>query len=163
MKKLQNIIRNWSVADGNPAPEFIEYDEGVRSSYGFHSPNEHAEYRMFLDCNEKTEIVTAFAYAPFEVPDNRREEVGELFVRLNRQILMGNFDLDFSDGEVRFRAGMDVEGGELTSKMIDNLIGACLWCWEQHYETIMAVVFEDTPAYIAVDDGHRDISQRVLQ
>ena len=163
MKKLQNIIRNWAIADGNPEPEFIEYEEGVRSSYGFHSPNKHANYRMLIYCNEKTEIFTAYAYSPFEVPEDRREEVGELFVRLNRQILMGNFDLDFSDGEVRFRAGMDVEGGELTQQMIDNLIGACVWCWEKHYQMIMDVAFGDTPAYVAVQEDGRYMRETVLQ
>lgn len=163
MKKLQSIIRNWAIADGNPNPEFSESDNGVISSYGFYSPGEHAKYNVFVDCNEKTEVVSAFAYAPFEVPESRREEVAELFVRLNRKILLGNFDLDMNDGEIRFRSGMDVEGGELTQTMIENLIRVCIWSWEKHYETIMEVAFGDTPAYVAVSDGHRNVREKVLQ
>ena len=56
------------------------------------------------------------------VPVAGRAAVGELLHRLNWPILLGGFVMNLGDGQVRFRAAVDVEGGTLTAKMLANLV-----------------------------------------
>ena len=45
--------------------------------------------------------------SPLRIPLDQRARVAEFIVRVNYAIVRGHFDLDFSDGELRFRVAQD--------------------------------------------------------
>jgi hypothetical protein len=47
------------------------------------------------------------------VPEAHRANVAEFLHRANYGLVLGNFEIDLSDGEVRFKVGLDVEGVHL--------------------------------------------------
>ena len=60
-----------------------------------------------------------YARAPFliclarfshTVPDARRLEVAEFLHRVNYGLLLGNFEMDYDEGEIRFRTSLMSEG-----------------------------------------------------
>jgi hypothetical protein len=55
------------------------------------------------------------------VPADRRAEVAELVTRANYGLIIGNFELDFGDGRVRYKTSFDYEGVELLPRMVRNL------------------------------------------
>jgi hypothetical protein len=59
---------------------------------------------------------------------------------------IGNFELDFDDGEIRYKTSIDVEGGELSSKMIDNLLRANLSTINRYFAGLMELIYGDKPA-----------------
>ena len=59
--------------------------------------------------------------------------MAEFVTRANRGMRIGNFELDFDDGEIRYKTSMDVEGGDLTDKMIDNLLRANLTTTDRYF------------------------------
>ena len=67
-----------------------------------------------------------YSYLPVNVPVDKMVAAAEFVTRANRGMRIGNFELDYDDGEVRYKTSLDVEGGELSSKMIDNLLRANL-------------------------------------
>ncbi len=69
----------------------------------------------------------------------RRVAVGALLAGLNYGLPIGSFEIDFNDGEVRFRAGVDVEGGELTPSMVRSLASACVINLNLYRKAIEAV------------------------
>ena len=71
-----------------------------------------------------------YARAPFliclarfshTVPDARRLEVAEFLHRVNYGLLLGNFEMDYDEGEVRFRTSLMAEGS-LTHEVLDRYI-----------------------------------------
>ena len=52
---------------------------------------------------------------PIRVAEEQRQIVAELLARINYGLNIGNFELDMTDGEIRYKTSIDVEGGELTS------------------------------------------------
>lgn len=107
---------------------------------------------LVLDSRETSHIVMCFVYVPVQVPEDRRAAVAELFCRLNYRFSVGHFDLDFNDGEVRFRQSIDVEGGELTETMFSNLIYSSLGTCDDQFPVLMRVVFGGKTAVEALQE-----------
>src|SRR5262249_2797336 len=83
-------------------------------------------WQCFISVDEAREWFSFFSILPATVPEPKRLAVAEFLTRANYGLPMGNFEMDFTDGEVRFKTSVDVEGSELTDKMIENLIFANL-------------------------------------
>lgn len=56
---------------------------------------------------------------------------------------LGNFELDFADGELRFRASLDVEEGLLSEKMVGNMLGFSMHSMERFHDALMRIAFGD--------------------
>ncbi len=57
-------------------------------------------------------------------PDDRKAAVAEYITRANYGLPLGNFEMDYSDGEVRYKTGIDVEGGDISPHLIHNVFYA---------------------------------------
>jgi len=51
-----------------------------------------------------------------------RHEVAEYLTRANHNLHIGNFEMDFSDGNVRYKTSVDITGGTLTQAMINTMV-----------------------------------------
>ena len=57
------------------------------------------------------------------VPEEKRPTMSEFLTRANYGLRLGDLEMDFRDGEVRYKASLDIaDGGELTTEMLDVLI-----------------------------------------
>jgi hypothetical protein len=87
-----------------------------------------------------------------QVPDDRRLAAAEFMARANFGLVLGNFELDMEDGEVRYRVSIDIEGGELTNKMVRNMIGAGVVTLDRYFPGLMAVCYADRDPKEAVTE-----------
>src|SRR5205085_1923662 len=62
-----------------------------------------------------------YSVAPRKAPAATRAAVGEFLHRVNYGTIIGNFELDCDDGEIRFKTSLDVEGEELTDAQLEKL------------------------------------------
>ncbi len=90
--------------------------------------------------------LTFYSYMPVNVPTEKLAEAAEFISRANRGMRIGNFELDYDDGEVRYKTSIDTEGGELTNKMVDNLLRANLSAINRYFSGMMELIYSDTPA-----------------
>lgn len=111
---------------------------------------------LVLDSREEADIVMCFAYIPVQVPEERYAAIAELFCHLNWRCTVGHFDMDFTDGEIRFRQSMDVEGGELTPTMFNNMIHTVLRTADDHFAAVMRVAFGGQSAAEALKEPEED-------
>lgn len=101
------------------------------------------------------EIFRCFTSISCHVPVERRQSVAELLVRINWKVLLGNFEIDFRDGEIRYRVTVDLRAGELTDGMVESALRASLSTVDQFFPAIMSVLWNDvSPAdAVAMADG----------
>ncbi|CAN1208788.1 YbjN domain-containing protein [Tumidithrix helvetica PCC 7403] len=59
-----------------------------------------------------------------KVPEEKRLAIAEYLTRANFGLNIGNFEMDFDDGEVRYKTSIDVTQDRLTLGLIDPLIQA---------------------------------------
>lgn len=89
--------------------------------------------------------LTFYSYMPVNVPTDKMTDAAEFVCRANRGMRIGNFELDFEDGEIRYKTSIDTEGGELTTKMVDNLLRANLSAINRYFGGLMELIYADTP------------------
>jgi hypothetical protein len=67
-------------------------------------------------------MVAVYSRAPLAVPASHRAAVAELIVRSNWESVVGSLELDYADGEIRFRTSVDVEDVALSQQLLVNLV-----------------------------------------
>ncbi len=101
------------------------------------------------DVNEENHWLLFYSYLPISIPENKRAKAGEYLHRANAGLQIGNFEMDYNDGEVRFKTSIDIEGGELNHKMIDNLLSANLTTVDHYFHGLMKIIYSSaTPKSI---------------
>lgn len=98
-------------------------------------------YPCWAAVNDDAEQCSVFVVFPHRVAADRRAAVAELLTRANYGLAIGSFEMDFSDGELRFRVSVDVEGGTLTTTMVQTMFDAALWTMERFHDPVMRVVY----------------------
>jgi hypothetical protein len=101
-----------------------------------------------FDEDHRIVFVSAF---PAVIEDDQRAPVGEFCHRANFGLAIGNFELDFDGGEVRFRTSLDVEGGEATEALVRNIVVANVLTMDRYVAGLLAVLNGTDPAD-AVED-----------
>jgi hypothetical protein len=56
---------------------------------------------------------------------------------------IGNFEMDFEDGEVRFRTSIDFEGQGLSYALVSNHVYPNVWMMDRYLPGLFAIVYSD--------------------
>lgn len=65
-----------------------------------------------------------FSVAPEDVPDRARGRVSEYLTRVNYGLMLGNFEMDWADGEVRCRTSIPVGEGAQVEDSLESIVTA---------------------------------------
>lgn len=101
------------------------------------------EWACFAQAREDMEQFVFYSIAPVKAPVEKRDAVVEFITRANYGMIIGNFEFDYSDGEVRYKTALDVEGGEATFKMLKNLIYINVQTMDRYLPGLMKVIYTD--------------------
>lgn len=113
-------------------------------------------HQFLVSTNEELELVTCVVTVGPRVPDDRRLAAAEAVTRINSKIGVGHFELDFDDGELKFRLTIDVDGGLLTARVVDCMVQGGLWACERYVGALMAVAFGGDEPVLAVAAADAD-------
>ncbi|MEI6169336.1 MAG: YbjN domain-containing protein [bacterium] len=111
---------------------------------------DNASFKIAIRANEDTERVTVFCTSPNLVPEDKRSIVAEFITRATYGLSFGNIEMDMSDGEVRAKSAVDIEGGVLTPKMVGSLISCSVNLMDKYYPGLMAILFSNITAFDAI-------------
>jgi len=98
-----------------------------------------------------------YAVAPVKAPEETRQAVAEFITRANDGMRIGNFEMDFNDGEVRYKSSLDFEGADLNPALIKHAIYPAVQTMDRYLPGLMKVIYANqTPAdAIAEIEGDR--------
>jgi hypothetical protein len=96
--------------------------------------------------DEADDFLQVITIIPLAVPTHKRAAVGELCLRLSYPLMVGGFQMDMNDGEVRFRSYSVHAKGELPEEVIRRVLHTSLAMADQHFPAFVAVLFSDVPA-----------------
>ncbi|MCP2730106.1 YbjN domain-containing protein [Limnofasciculus baicalensis] len=71
--------------------------------------------------------------------------IGEFLLRINYSQILGSFDLDFSDGEIRYKTSSIINPKSLTADTIKDLVYTNLMMMEQYLPGIMKIAAHKPP------------------
>jgi hypothetical protein len=102
---------------------------------------EHGQWMCYSQAREEQQQFVFYSVCPAAVPDARRADMAEFITRANYGLILGNFEMDFGDGELRYKTSIDVEGDELTTPLIRSLVYANVAMMDQYLPGILAVLY----------------------
>lgn len=103
-----------------------------------------SEFRVVTHVNVELQQLYIYVIFPENVPEDRRGEVAEFITRANYGLRIGNFEMDFRDGELRYKASVDFEDVTLTHALIKNMIYPSVQTSDRYHRAIIRVAFEGT-------------------
>jgi hypothetical protein len=97
-----------------------------------------------------------------EVPISQRLNMAEFITRVNFGIVVGNFEMDFSDGEIRFKTSIDSQGEIVTNNVLTSLINANLANMELYLPGIQVMMTGDVSPEEALELCQQQIEEETV-
>ena len=101
----------------------------------------NGRWSCFVQAQENHRRFALFSICPINVPENKRMEIAEYLTRVNQGLLIGNFDLDFADGQIRYKTGEFVEVGGPSYEVVKQLAMTNTLMMDEYLPGIMAVIY----------------------
>jgi hypothetical protein len=89
-----------------------------------------------------------------EVSSERRDEVARFITYVNWHIPIGDFEMNYQQGRVRFKSSLDFSNTELSEAMVRNTILAAMNAVEAFADTLMDVMVKGKDAKQAFEEVH---------
>ncbi len=112
----------------------------------------NAEWTCLVRVFEQTERLLVYSILPANVPEAQRHDMALMLTQINYGLIVGNFELDIQDGEIRYKTSLDVEGITLNSTVIRNLLYGNFFSMDLYYHALITAI-----------DGNHDIQQLIHQ
>lgn len=84
-----------------------------------------------------------YSVCAVDVPEGRRPAVAEFLTRVNLGLVSGNFEMDWADGEVRFKTGIELTCLTPTIELIAALIQPNLSAVNRYLPGLMMVIHDE--------------------
>ena len=105
---------------------------------GFHG--EHGQWTCYAHCRADVAQCLFYSVAPVRAPEVLRPAVAEFVTRANWGLLIGNFELDYADGEIRYKTSLQLNGTPLTAELLHPLIYGNVVVMDKYLPGLQAVV-----------------------
>jgi hypothetical protein len=81
-------------------------------------------WSFYAQAVEEKDLILLYSICPQRVPPERRLAVAEYLTRANYGLAAGNFELDFDDGEVRYKSVLQIQAGGPDPTALKRLVRA---------------------------------------
>jgi len=101
---------------------------------------ENGKWTCYAKARVEHEQFVFYSVCPVNAPEDKRLPIAELLTRANSGMIIGNFELDFADGEIRYKTSIDVKGDILSFELIKQLVYANVTMMDEYLPAIMSVI-----------------------
>ena len=108
---------------------------GSSEANGFHT--------CFLRVDKEFPIISIQSRFQCRVPEEKRAVMLEFANRANCNVWLGHFEVDLSDGEVRFRTVVNLADGVLTTGMLGAMLYANVYTVDRYLTGAMGILWND--------------------
>lgn len=106
----------------------------------------HDRWTCYAQTHEEQHSVVFYSIFPAKVPADRSSAIAYFLTLANYGMIIGNFELDFQDGEIRYKTSLDVTGDRITPALIKSLVYTNVLTLDQYLPGIQAVLEGTAPA-----------------
>ncbi len=94
---------------------------------------------------EEAQQFLFYSLYPEAVPPERRAALSEFITRANYGAFIGNFELDFNDGELRYKTSIDVRGSQLEVNLVRRLVAMNVAMLDEYWPGIGRAIAGESP------------------
>jgi hypothetical protein len=132
-----DAVTRYLVAEEWPIEKLEGRDDMLRTGY---RSNQGSKWPCFAKVREEEAQFIFYSVYPETVPSRKIGQVGEFLHRANLGLTLGNFELDWDDGEVRFKTSVDFEGMDLTPTLMYPVVYANVAQMEHYFGALSLVI-----------------------
>jgi hypothetical protein len=105
-----------------------------------------------IDCGylfrvqEKERLLAVYGILPFLIPESHQSAAMLLMTQLNYDMVVGNLEMDVSDGEMRYKNALDVEVLGLDDDIIEHLLQSVVAMTTVAYEVFSDLLNTQEPS-----------------
>lgn len=112
---------------------------------------ENGKSDCFIDIRPEIKLIMIYATFSINVPENKRMQISEYLTRANYGMKLGNFELDFSDGELRYKcAYLFEESNPAVGQVFASNFHTALRMLDKYIPGIMAVIYANVSPQSAI-------------
>jgi len=135
--------------------EVIEDGEILRLEVSLDNGN----YECYAIADEEAKTFRFYSIAPIKVPKSKRKEIADFLTRVNYGLILGNFELDMDDGEVRYKTGNCQNNMALSFEALKHLVYLNVTILDQYFLGIMKVTYGDVSPENAISLIEEDLDK----
>ncbi|WP_318727777.1 YbjN domain-containing protein [Roseofilum sp. Guam] len=143
-RSLESVVREFFHEDDW---EFIQLKPELLQ-LAFQGDN--GRWRCYARIHEADKQFIFYSICPLAVEEEYRGLMAEFLTKANYGMILGNFELDFTDGEIRYKTSIDVENDRLSLALVRSLVYANVTIVDRYLPGIVAVL-EGSPVSDAIE------------
>ncbi|MEA5470015.1 YbjN domain-containing protein, partial [Spirulina sp. 06S082] len=136
------VREDWKIYYTDDSPSFHVQAKGI-----------HGEWTCLVQINEPHEQFLFYSYCPLFIPEDCRPKVAEFLARANIEIVIGNFELNYDRGTIRYKTSIDVEGSHLAPSMVKQLVYTNIEMMDRYLPTLKQVIDQKIAPLEAIHQG----------
>jgi len=121
---------------------------------------DHGTWNCYASAVEGQQKAVFYSICPRIAPVKRRNAIAHFITLANHGLVIGNFELDFQSGEIRYKTSIDVTEDRLTSALLQPLVYTNVAMMDKYLPGILAITNDNcspVDAFNLVEEG--DVSR----
>ena len=106
-------------------------------------PGKNGQYDCYAQAREEQSQFIFYSLCPTKVPKPKRRALAEFTSIANYGTIIGNFELDFTEGEIRYKTQTKVDNLPWIFDQIKDLVYTNVWMMDQYLPGIISVINSD--------------------
>jgi hypothetical protein len=111
-----------------------------RAAYRTVFEGRNGQYTCYAQERADEEQFVFYSIFPERVSSERLADMAEFITRANDGMVIGNFEMDYADGEVRYKTSIDVEEVDLVEPLVRHLVYANVLTMERYSRGLASVI-----------------------
>lgn len=100
---------------------------------------EHAQWMLVVRVLPESQQILCYSYYPQAITETQRPLLVEYITRANHNMILGNFELNWQNGELRYKTSLDANGIQVNATVFKQLIFTNVSLMDQYIGGIEAV------------------------
>jgi hypothetical protein len=109
---------------------------------------QNAAWDCYAKIREAQQQFVFYSICPIAIPKTKRNKIAQFLTLANYGTIIGNFELDYTDGEIRYKTSIDVEGDRLTPALIHRLVYTNITMMDEYIPGIQSVLAGQDPGKV---------------
>ena len=126
------------------------YIKNDNTSYRFGFRSRGNRFDLLALIAEQPRTLSIYTKIPIQASAERMGAVAEYVARANWDMILGNFEIDVRDGEIRYKNSISFQHRDPTGEEISDLIDCSLAMADRYYPGFGAVIYGRKSADVAI-------------
>lgn len=106
---------------------------------GFEGKN--GQFTCYAQERTEQQQFVFYSIFPVRAPDTQMTQVAEFITRANYGMIIGNFEMDYGDGEIRYKTSVDLEDSSVEEPIIRHMVYANVLTMDKYFPGLMRVLY----------------------